>query len=99
MQVSIFLKTGAQLPNGHFSIPTGGSVPNGFEIPGTIKYVLPSGTQLWFIHCYPSRYFDAMGVNVKLEEKFSPPHPYRVAEPPGTWDVRGNRGITLGLNV
>ena len=41
MQVSIFLKTGAQLPNGHFSIPTGGSVPNGFEIPGTIKYVLP----------------------------------------------------------
>ena len=52
--------------------------------------------------CYrfvPSRYFDAMGVNVKLEERFSPPHPYSVAEAPGTWDVRGKRGTTLGLNV
>lgn len=34
----MFLKTGAQLPNGRFSIPVRGPVPNGFEVPGTIKY-------------------------------------------------------------
>lgn len=45
------------------------------------------------------RYFDGKGVNIKLEEKFSPPHHYSVAGPPGEWGVKGNRGITLGLNM
>lgn len=42
LQVSVFLKTGAQLPNGRFSIPVGGPVPNGFEVPGTIRYIVCS---------------------------------------------------------
>lgn len=37
-RVSIFLKHSAQLPNGRFVIPTGGTVPHGFDVPGTIKY-------------------------------------------------------------
>lgn len=37
MQVSVFLKTNAQQQNGRFVIPTGGPVPNGFEVPGAIR--------------------------------------------------------------
>lgn len=37
-RVSIFLKNGSQNSNGRFCIPTGGPVPNGFDIPGTIRY-------------------------------------------------------------
>ena len=36
-QVSIFLKTGAQLKDGRFVIPSGGPVPHGFEPPGIIR--------------------------------------------------------------
>ena len=39
LQVSIFLKTGAQLRDGRFVIPSGGSVPHGFEPPGIIRWV------------------------------------------------------------
>ena len=35
----MFLKTGTQLPSGRFSIPVGGPVPNGFEVPGNIRYM------------------------------------------------------------
>lgn len=37
-RVSIFLKNGSQNSNGRFIIPTGGPIPNGFELPGTIRY-------------------------------------------------------------
>lgn len=37
-RVSIFLKNGSQNSNGRFCIPTGGPIPNGFDIPGTIRY-------------------------------------------------------------
>jgi len=42
-RVSIFLKTGAQLRDGRFVIPSGGPVPHGFEVPGTIWYYDGSG--------------------------------------------------------
>lgn len=39
-QVSALLKMGVQNSNGQFVIPVGGPVPNGFEIPGTIRYIV-----------------------------------------------------------
>ena len=49
--------------------------------------------------CFSDRYYDVMGVNVKLEEKFCPPHHYEVAERAGEWTVKGERRTTLGLNM
>lgn len=37
LQVSIFLKDKVQNSNGRFVLPTGGAVPYGAEVPGTIK--------------------------------------------------------------
>ena len=38
-QVSIFLKDKVQNNNGRFVIPISGSVPNGFNVPGTVRLV------------------------------------------------------------
>ena len=41
LKVSIFLANKMQLANGRFVLPHGGSVASEFEIPGTIRFVLP----------------------------------------------------------
>lgn len=45
-EVSIFLKDKVQNSNGRFVLPTGGAVPYGAEVPGTIKLFNASGAEV-----------------------------------------------------
>ncbi|XP_052709052.1 protein OSCP1-like isoform X4 [Crassostrea angulata] len=46
IRVSIFLKDKVQNSNGRFVLPTGGAVPYGAEVPGTIKLFNASGAEV-----------------------------------------------------
>ncbi len=96
-QVSVFLKSGAQNSNGRFSIPIGGPVPNGFEVPGTIRYrvFVIVIVIVVFVVC---RYYNERG-NIKCETRFDLSIKYGLPHPPGSWALRGDRVISFGTNM
>ena len=79
------------------------SCPQGDQFLWGLIFLESSGWRLTdYILCYAvllsNRYFNEEGDVIK-EEEFTPEVLYHPAERAGSWDVEGDRVITLGTNM
>lgn len=105
IRVSIFIKEGIQHQNARFKIPTQGTVPYGFEVPGTIRefgsdntlvsetFFLSGGNYSPSDAMNPDHPGTTLGTNIYITYKDTGKTEYAVPPPQTSYEVEEEEGI------